>query len=147
MGIGMDLKEAQAAAYPEHAVHVNYVDNLIVTVGKALAADILIDQELGLSYHEIGTDATAPAAGDTDLTTSVERKIWTSRSRSANVLTLSVFYTSTDSTYSILEAGVWGGTMATATKGTGTLFSHYLQTYDNSGGLVDLTFDYNLTVG
>ena len=127
-------------------VYDNTVSNLVVTSGLRLAGDLLIDVEgSGIKYHEIGTDGTAPVAGNTSLGTSVARRIWASRNRTGNVLAFSVFYTAAQSTFDIEECGAWGGDASNATRGTGTLFSHYLQSFDNSQGLVDLTFDYDLT--
>ena len=129
-------------------VHDETVSNLVVTVGLRLAGDLLIDAESnGIRYHELGTSSTAPVSGNTDLGTSVARRIWTSRVRVGSVLNFSVFYTAAQSTYAIEECGAWGGDDATATRGSGTLFSHYPQSFDNSQGLVDLTFDYDLTPG
>ena len=143
------LSHAQRIATIEgEKVHDDTISNLVVTVGLRLAGDLLIDAESnGIRYHELGTSSTAPVSGNTDLGTSVARRIWTSRVRVSNVLNFSVFYTAAQSTYAIEECGAWGGDDATATRGSGTLFSHYPQSFDNSQGLVDLTFDYDLTPG
>ncbi len=128
--------------------HENTVRNLVVSVGKLLLCDLLIDaEETGLTYHAIGTGATAPNGSDTLLTSESERKVWSLRTRASNQLQLSVFYLSTESTFNIKECGVFGGSTATSTHETGILFSHYLQAYDNSAGLVDLTFEYLVTIG
>jgi len=146
---GMNLRDAQALALRLGLMRgESIVKNLIVTAGKGLVGDLLIDDEsVGLTYHEIGTGTTAPAAGDTGLDTPAARKGWTTRDRSSSVLTLSVFYAAAECTYAIEEAGVFGGAAASATLGSGVLFSRYLQSYDNSAGAVDLTFDYTLTIG
>ena len=144
---GLPLSEAQDVAFLEGAlVHENIVHNLITTVGLRIVGDWAIDADAtGLTFHEIGTNANVPTVADIALTVPVARKVWTQRARAGNVVTLSVFYTAAESTYSIEEAGIWGGVLATSTIGTGTLFAHYLEIYDNSAGLVDLTFDYVLT--
>lgn len=109
---------------------------------------MLIDEEsTGLTYHALGTSNTAPAVGDSQLGSEQARKTWTSRSRSGAQIALSVFYLASESTHAIKECGVFGGSTAGAAANSGELFSHYLQTYDNSGGSVDLTFDYLLTIG
>jgi len=146
---GMTMAQAQKAAFDRgYLLEEHHVENLVVTVGKGMVAAWAIDDETtGLTYHAIGTSATAPVIGNTALGTESARKIFTYRGYTGNIVTLSVFYTAAESTYNIKEAGVFGGAAASATAGSGTLFSHYLQSYDNSGGLKDLTFDYELTIG
>ena len=125
-------------------------NNLIVTVGKNLVGDMLIDTagyDTGLTYHAIGSDNTAVAAGDTTLTVEEARKVITSKTRVLNEITLSTFYTAAESTYAIEEAGIFGHSTATGAADSGVLFSHYLVSFDNSGGLYDLTFTYVLTIG
>jgi hypothetical protein len=128
-------------------IYQQTVNNLVVTAGKSMVAALLVDTETtGLTYHAIGTDATAPALADTTLGTETARKAWTIRSRASSTITLEVFYLAAEATFDIAEAGVFGGSTASATPDSGTLFSHYLQPYDNSAGLVDLTFEYVLEV-
>ena len=142
---GYPLAEIRNIIMP---VYENTVHNLIVSVGKFMVGDWAIDVEAtGLTYHAFGTGTTAPALNDTTLTTESERKLWTTRSRASNVITLSVFYAAAQCTYNIKECGIFGGASAGAGADSGVLFSHYLQAYDNSGGGNDLTFDYNLTIG
>jgi hypothetical protein len=129
-----------------HLAFESVVNNLVVTTGKQLVGDILVDVEsTGLTYHAIGTGTATPAIGNTQLGAEVKRKVWTARSRSGPSVDLSVFYLAAESTYYIKEAGVFGGSTASSTANSGTLFSRYLQSYDNSGGTYDLTFDYTVT--
>jgi hypothetical protein len=124
--------------------------NLIASVGKALVGDMLIDvggYDTGLTYCAIGSDATAPAVGDTTLTVEEARKAVTSKTRLANVITLATFFTAGESTYNIQEAGMFGHSTATAAVDSGILFSHWLVAFDNSLGAWDLTFSYVLTIG
>ena len=88
------------------------VDNLIVTVGKNLIADnLLASPTLGKPTHmELGTGTTAPAAGDTALQTVIasSRVALTSKTRSANVVTLVADWAAGTATNSaITEAGVF----------------------------------------
>lgn len=126
-------------------------ENIIVTVGKAYIGDMLIDadadHDTGLTYCAIGTDNTTPVIGDTTLGTETARKAITSKSRVTNEITVSTFFTAAESTYNIKEAGIFGHASATASADTGNLLSHWLVSYDNSGGTYDLTFDYVLTIG
>jgi len=124
--------------------------NLIVNVGKYLVGDMLIDEtgyDTGLTYCAIGSDNTAPAAADVTLTVEEARKAITSRTRLLGVITLATFFTAGESTYNIKEAGIFGHSTAGAGADSGILFSHYLVSFDNSGGLYDLTFTYVLTIG
>ena len=143
---GLTLAQAQDQAKGDLISDIT-VKNLIVTLGKGLVADLLIDVVgTGLTYHAIGTSATAPAVSDTVLGTEAARKTFTIRGRVGNVVSLSVFYTKAESTFNIKEAGIFGGALASSTPGSGTLFSHYAQAEDNSAGTKDLTFDYDLTI-
>ncbi len=122
--------------------------NLVVTDGKEIMAGLLIaetDYEVGLTYCAIGTDSTAPAVADALLVAEVGRKAITSKSRSGVVATLSTFYTAGDSTFNIQELGLFGVT-ASGSADSGKLFARALVPYENSGGLVDLTFDWVITI-
>ena len=124
--------------------------NIICNEGLQLVAGFLIDEsavyDVGLTYCEIGTDNTAPAAGDVTLTTYHGRKAVTTDSRAAYEDTFATFFTAAESTCAIEEAGMWGGNDAAAGEATGLLFSHFLVSFDNSGGLYDVTITYVLTV-
>jgi len=124
--------------------------NIICNEGLQLVAGFAIDEsatyDTGITYCEIGTGSTAPAAGDTTLTTYHGRKAITSASRSNYVATISTFFTAAESTAVIAEAGMWGGGDAAAGQATGLLFSHFLASFNNSGGLYDITITYILTI-
>jgi hypothetical protein len=118
--------------------------NRVVTIGKSLIMKLLAGEvATGPNFHAIGTGVNAPSVIDIILTTEVARKGLSLVSRSGSMLVLSVFYLAAEATFNIKEAGIFANG-ATSTPGSGTLFSHYLQTYDNTAGLVDLTFDYSL---
>lgn len=124
--------------------------NLVVTTGKVLVARMLMDDagyDTGLTYCAIGTNSTAPAAGDTTLGTEVQRAAVTVKSRTINVVTYSTFFLSGDATYAIEEVGLFGHSTASGAADSGELFNRALLSYDNSGGLVDLTVDIIITVG
>ena len=124
--------------------------NLIVTLGPTLIGDMLIDEtgyDTGLTYCAIGTEATAPVIADTVLGTEAARKAITSKTRTLNEITLATFFTAAQSTFNIKEAGIFGHSTASAAADSGVLFSHWLVSYDNSGGLYDLTFTWILTIG
>jgi hypothetical protein len=124
-------------------------NNLIVTVGKEQIGDMLIDAagyDTGLTYCAIGSDNTPPTIVDTVLGTEENRRPITVKSRVTNVITLSTYFSYADCTYAIEEAGIFGHD-ATGVADSGVLFSHWLVSFDNTGGLYDLTFDYELTIG
>lgn len=148
MDKGLKLPEAiQEATRRGLCVHENTVNNLVVTTGKQLMAELLTgDESGGLLYHEIGTGTTTPALTDTALTTPSARKAVTQAVRSGNDVNASTFYLASESTFEITEGGLFGGAAATVTPGSGMMFCHYLQTYDNSAGTYDLTFEYTLTI-
>lgn len=148
MSNGYTMKEAQELGLDAGmGVEVCTVENLITTEGLQLAGDILAnDDDSWLAYHCIGTGTAIPLTGDTLLATEVSRKAWSSTVRSGQEVTFSAFYSAAQSTYAVEECGIFGGTTAGTALDSGRLFSHYLQSYDNSSGANDLTFDYALTV-
>jgi len=126
-------------------------DNLIVSTGKALVSDMLIDTsgyDTGLTYTAIGTGTTAPVAGNTTLGVETARKAITLRERAANVLLLQTFFPAADCNVFLKEVGVFGHSTASATPDSGVLFARTLLSYDNSGGSPsDLTLDWEITIG
>jgi len=125
-------------------------DNLVVTVGKALVGDMLIDTsgyDTGITYCAIGTGATAVAAGDTTLATEAgTRQLITKKTRASNVLTLRTFFTAAQSTINIKESGLFGHSTASGAADSGVLFSRALVAYDNSGGGSDITITWTITI-
>jgi hypothetical protein len=119
------------------------VDNLVVNNGLGLVASLMIGDSSPLSYHAIGTGTTAPATTDTQLTTEVSRRPITYMITSGNTVILQTYFLSALCTYNLKEGGIYGGD-ATATANSGTLFSHYLLSFDNSAGLSDLIFLYEV---
>jgi len=119
--------------------------NLIVDGGKGLACQLLTAVETtGITYHAIGTGTTSPNRYQTALVTESARKAFVVRGLVGSTgLEASVFYLASECTFNLKEAGVFGGAAASATPGSGTMFARYLQAYDNSSGLVDLTYTYS----
>ena len=138
------------AQYLGHQIAQVTSENLIVTSGKELVAKMLMDEsgyDTGLTYCAIGTGSITPLASDTTLTTEVERKAITLKSRSSNEVTYSTYFLASEATYNIQEVGLFGHSTATATPDSGVLFNHALLAYDNSSGAVDLTIDVIITFG
>jgi hypothetical protein len=144
---GIDIQKAKNIAFDQGMLIDQKVDhNLVVTGGLLLLANLAIDaEETGLTYHAIGTESTVPDYGDTALGAEVSRKEWATREIYGSGISLSVYYLAAECAFSIKECGVFGGSSAGPTSGSGILFSRYLQSYDNSAGEVDITFDYDLT--
>jgi len=124
--------------------------NIICNEGLYLIAAFTRDEhanfDTGITYCEIGTGATAPAAGDETLTTYHARKAVTSDSRNNYEVTFSTFFTAAEATAAIEEAGMWGSALAGAGEATGFLFSHFLVSFNNGAGLYDITISYVLTI-
>ncbi len=135
---------------PGEIVAVIETPNIICNEGLLLIAGFIIDEsatyDTGLTYCEIGTDDTAPAAGDTTLTAFHHRNSVTNDSRASYETTSTTFFTAAEATANIKEASIWGGGDAAAGEATGLLFAHWLAAFDNSGGLYDITITYILTV-
>jgi len=93
--------------------------------------------------NEIKNDYNAHLAQFTE----ASRKAATSRSRSVNEITITTFFTAGESTYAIEEAGIFGHSTASVTPDSGIIFSHWLVSFDNSGGVYDITISYILTIG
>lgn len=141
---GCSLREAMRLSRP-NADQTRH--NVIAVTGKVLIAQFLIGAgPTGLTYCAIGDDPTAPTPGDTTLTDEVYRQAWDTRTNTFNGITLDVLIAAAHCTFVIQEGGVFGGA-ASGTPGSGTLFSHFLQNFDNSLGLYDLTFEYQVSIG
>ncbi len=129
--------------------------NLIVTVGKTLVGNMLIDLaaqwDTGITYCALGADNTAPAIGQTQLVDegggAAMRKTITSKTIVVNEITLSTFFTAAQSTLAIEEAGMFGSSTAGAAENSGILFSRWLVSINNAGATSDITIDYVLTIG
>jgi hypothetical protein len=144
---GHSLYQAKSMAKLAGAlIRVDHVDNMVVSDGLNILAQRLVGVGIAeLSYHSIGTSTTAPALAQHTLVSEVARLQLASRFAVASVAQTSVFYWASECSYNIKEVGLWAGA-ATGTPNSGTLFSRALYSYDNSGGSVDLTFDYALTL-
>lgn len=149
VNLGHDYDDAKRIA-ADWIVDTVESDNIIVTSGKELVASMLMDRtgyDTGLTYCAIGTDNTAPAVGDTTLTTEAARLTITSKARTVNAVTYSTFFTSAQSGYAIEEVGLFGHSTASASADSGEMMNHALVSYDNSAGSYDLTIDVVITFG
>jgi len=130
-------------------------ENLIVDDGEELVGDMLIDAgvqwDTGLTYCALGSDNTAPAAGQAQLVNEgggvAMRNTITSKSRAASVVTLVTFFAAAACTLAIEEAGIFGTSTAGAVRNSGEMFSRWLASFDNTLGNFDITISYVLTIG
>lgn len=123
-------------------------DNLVPTIGRnviarRLAADLTYTGTV--NYAALGSNATVPTNGDTQLGTETYRKTIDSATFTNNVAYLSVFIASGVATATHSEAGLFidGG----AGANTGQLFSHVLLSPPVvKSALSSLTLDVTLTI-
>lgn len=145
LDLGYSLPDAIREAEKNNLVCFSHTHNLVVNNGKGLVVQMLMGIEtIGITHHALGTGTTAPSRFQTSLVTEVARKAFVSRAVvGGQTLEASVFYMASECTFNLKEAGVFGGSTASLTPDSGTFFARYLQAYDNSAGLVDLTYTYS----
>jgi hypothetical protein len=92
-----------------------HIPNLIVTAGKTVMADRLalaVPTKAQMSHMGIGTNATAPSAGDTTLNTAIARVSLASVTPAANVITYVGTFPAGTGTGTIVEAGLFNANVA-----------------------------------
>lgn len=106
---------------------VNFVKNLITTVGKNSMADALQGTTANskgiITYCAVGTDATAPEVANTTLGVEIFRKLVSVRSVSGNAALFQTYFTTSEANGTLREAGLFGDD-ASGTADSGTLFAH-----------------------
>lgn len=103
------------------------VKNLIATVGRSVLAQRLANTTTYtgiINYGALGSSATAPANGDTQLTTEVFRKVVASSSYTTNVAFIDFFYSKSDTNGTYNEFGTFID--GTGSANSGQLFTHAL---------------------
>lgn len=107
-------------------VRKEMTDNMITTVGKESLADGFIgttSNNKGIAtYCAVGTSSVAPALGDIALGAEIFRKLIAVRSRSNNIASFQIFFTTAEAIGTLREAGLYGDD-ASATTNSGTLFA------------------------
>jgi hypothetical protein len=123
--------------------HEEMIHNLVVTVGKnAIADQLLAAPTLGKPTHmAVGTGSTAAAAGDTTLGTELDRNALTSKTRSANVVTMVGDWAAGDGTGAITEAGIFDAASA------GNLYARAVFAAVNKAAGDTLSISWALTIG
>lgn len=122
-------------------------DNLIVTAGRAWIASRLAvsgsPADIRITHSALGTGTSTPANADTQLQTEVYRKNVASATSDQATTYLTAFYSATEYTGNIKEAGMFINGSAGAN--TGTLFSRIaLDTTKSS--VETLTIDYTISL-
>ena len=126
------------------------IDNLVVDAGKVLMARMMAEDtgfDTGVTFCEVGTNAAAPTAGDTDIGTVTKRNAITRYVRVANRVQFRTFFAAGDISVALKAIGLYGHSTATATDQTGELFNHAKIDFDNSAGTKDLTTLLEVTFG
>lgn len=103
------------------------VENIIVTVGRSVFAQILANDTTFtgiINYGALGTSTTAVLNADTTLGTEVFRKVTASVSDTTNQAFIDFFYSKSDTNGTYEEFGTFID--GTATIDTGQMFTHAL---------------------
>ncbi|MBA4406965.1 hypothetical protein C0389_06795 [bacterium] len=124
--------------------------NIFVTVGKTAIARRLRNagtktNESIITYGATGTGANAPSAGDIKLQTELIRKTISSSGNVNNVLTIRIFYSTSESNGSLKEFGLFGED-ATVTADSGTLFNRVSINITKTSSQ-SLTIECQITIG
>ena len=145
-GVLQELYQAMQALTTVQQVEVH---NIIPTVGRSVIAlwiigDNTYDAAVGTNYGTLGDDNTAPVNGDTTLGNETYRKATSSATSANNIAYLSNFYTATEVTGTIEEAG-WH-IDGTGAADSGQLLSHFLTTSITKAATETLTVESTLTI-
>lgn len=122
--------------------------NIITTAGKTAIANALWDSTpspttLYVNYIALGTGTNTPAVGDTTLQTETYRNNVVSGSNISNVVTISGFFSTTETSGTFREAGLF--IAGTASANTGTLLSHVAMNVTKAT-TETLTLDWTITI-
>jgi len=129
------------SAYDEHGVLVfQHVDeNLVVNTGLYHIADQMSDQgEAQMSHMAVGTDNTAPAAGQTALLAQTARVTLDSVTQSSDKVTYVATFGAGVGTGSLREAGIFNAGVG------GVMLARYTYVYDK-GALDTLVINWEIT--
>lgn len=116
--------------------------NLVVTAGKAWIASRMVGTSANtMGYMAVGTDSTAPAAGNTTLGAEVARVAVTSQTASTNTVTYVATFGAGTGTGALTEAGLFNANSA------GTMLSRTTYSVINKGSGDEMTITWVITVG
>lgn len=116
--------------------------NLVVTVGKEWIASRMQGTASNvMGYMAVGTDSTAPAAGNTTLGAEVARVAVTSATASTNTVTYVATFGAGTGTGALTEAGLFNSNSG------GTMLSRTTYSVINKGSGDEMTVTWVITVG
>lgn len=116
--------------------------NLVVTVGKEWIASRMVGTAANtMGYMAVGTDSTAPAAGNTTLGAEVARVAVTSQTASTNTVTYIATFGAGTGTGALTEAGLFNANTS------GTMLSRTTYSVINKGSGDEMTITWVITVG
>lgn len=116
--------------------------NLVVTVGKDWIASRMVGTAANtMGYMAVGTDSTAPAAGNTTLGAEVARVAVTSQTASTNTVTYIATFGAGTGTGALTEAGLFNANTS------GTMLSRTTYSVINKGSGDEMTITWVITVG
>lgn len=129
-------------------VEVMVVENIIPTVARTAIANALTDaspspSSLLINYIALGSGTNSPANGDTTLQTEVYRNAIASLTNSSNIAYATGFFTSTETTGTYREVGLF--IHGTSSADSGTMLSRAAINVTKSG-TETLTIDYTITI-
>lgn len=126
---------------------VKVIENLIPTVGRTMIANNLTSASptnvMKITHCALGTNAAAPANGDTQLGTETYRNAIASITNASNIAYATGFFTALEVTGTFAEAGIFSN--ATGTANSGILLSHVALSVVKSN-TETLTIDWTLTI-
>jgi hypothetical protein len=139
------LTEKERDAYTVHetsnVITLNGKSNILTFLGSTSLSGVLAFAQ----QFAVGTGPIiAVSVGDTSLSTELYRTAPSTFTIAGNTVNISTFYGSTNGNGVYTNAGLYGGG-ATATLGTGVLYTHALYAFTKANGF-SLTSDYLLTV-
>lgn len=121
--------------------------NAACNAGRTILLNFVaaVGGQVGVTYFAVGTGvsptSSAPGATDTALWTEYYRQAIGTTTIAGNQLDLSTAFGSSVANTTYTEAGVFGGSSATGTANTGSLYAHASYSYTKTN-TVNLTNDY-----
>lgn len=127
---------------------VTVVENIIPTVGRAAIANALTDvtpspSSLVITHMALGSGTNSPVNGDTTLQTEVYRNAIASITNASNVAYATGFFSTTETSGTYREVGLF--IAGSGTANTGTLLSRSAINITKSA-VETLTIDYTITI-
>ena len=117
------------------------INNLVVTVGKEFIASRMVGTSAGVMSHmAVGTDSTAPAAGNTALGAEAARVSLTSGSASGAVATYVATFGAGTGTGALTEAGIFNA------GSSGTMLCRTAFSVVNKGASDAMTITWTVTI-